>query len=55
VQLFVPVIAALGGVVFMAEAITLRVTLSAIMILGGILLVFMGREYLSPLTTKGSR
>jgi len=55
VQLFVPVIAGVGGAVFMAEAITLRLSLSAIMILGGILLVFLGREYLSPLTMKSSR
>jgi drug/metabolite transporter (DMT)-like permease len=55
VQLFVPVIAALGGVVFMAEAITLRLSLSAMMILGGILLVFWGRSYLPQLTTKSSR
>ncbi len=45
VQLFVPVIAVFGGVVFMAEAITLRLSLSALMILGGILLVFLGRAY----------
>jgi drug/metabolite transporter (DMT)-like permease len=45
VQLSVPVIAALGGVVFVSEAITLRLTLSALMILGGILLVAVGRHY----------
>jgi drug/metabolite transporter (DMT)-like permease len=42
VQLSVPVIAALGGVIFMSEAITLRLTLSAVIILGGILLVILG-------------
>lgn len=45
VQLSVPVIAALGGVVFVAEVITLRLTISALMILGGILLVVLGRYY----------
>ncbi|MEN8711404.1 MAG: DMT family transporter [Arenicellales bacterium] len=45
VQLLVPVIAALGGVIFVSEAITLRLTLSAILILGGILLVVLGRYY----------
>jgi drug/metabolite transporter (DMT)-like permease len=45
VQLSVPVIAALGGVVFVSDAITLRLTLSALMILGGILLVVLGRYY----------
>jgi drug/metabolite transporter (DMT)-like permease len=45
VQLSVPVIAALGGIVFLSEAITVRLTLSALMILGGILLVVVGRHY----------
>lgn len=42
-QLLVPVIAALGGVVFVSEAITLRLTISGLMILGGILMVVLGR------------
>lgn len=45
VQLSVPVIAAFGGVIFISEAITLRLTLSALLILGGILLVVLGRNY----------
>jgi drug/metabolite transporter (DMT)-like permease len=44
-QLLVPVIAALGGVLFVAEAITLRLTISALLILGGILTVVLGRYY----------
>jgi len=40
-QLAVPIIAALGGVIFMAESITLRLGLSAIMVLGGIFIVVM--------------
>ncbi len=47
VQLFVPVIAALGGLIFASEAISTRLFLSAIMILGGIALVFFGRYQLS--------
>lgn len=43
VQLLVPVIAAAGGVVFMSEAISLRLVLSAVLILGGILMVTLGR------------
>lgn len=39
VQLSVPVIAALGGIVFLAEPITLRLALASAAILGGILLV----------------
>ena len=46
-QLLVPVIAAVGGVIFMGEAITSRLMLSGMMILGGILLVVIGRYYLS--------
>jgi drug/metabolite transporter (DMT)-like permease len=45
VQLSVPVIAALGGVIFVSETLTQRLTLSALMILGGILLVVLGRYY----------
>ena len=55
VQLLVPVIAALGGVVFLAEGITLRLSLSGLMILGGILLVFLGRAYLPQVTVKSNR
>ncbi len=54
VQLFVPVIAALGGVVFVAEAITLRLSLSALMILGGILLINKGRNHFAQLTVKSN-
>jgi drug/metabolite transporter (DMT)-like permease len=45
VQLLVPVIAGFGGVIFVSEAITVRLTLSALLILGGILLVVLGRYY----------
>jgi len=43
VQLAVPVIAALGGFIFMSEGISVRLWVSASMILGGIMVVFMGR------------
>ena len=42
VQLSVPVIAALGGVVFLGEQITLRLVLASLAILGGIALVIRG-------------
>jgi len=45
VQLFVPAIAAAGGVVFMSEVITLRLIVSAMMILGGSLIVILGKYY----------
>lgn len=44
VQLAVPVIAAAGGVVFVAETISLRLALSTLVILGGIALVIGGRS-----------
>ncbi len=45
-QLLVPVIAAFGGVIFVAEIITLRLLFSALMILGGILIVISGGTYM---------
>jgi len=43
VQLSVPVIAALGGVLIVAEPLTSRLIVSTLLILGGILLVIIGR------------
>lgn len=44
VQLSVPVIAALGGIVFLGEPITLRLLLASAAILGGIALVILERR-----------
>ncbi len=44
-QLSVPVIAALGGIIFVSEIVTVRLMVSATMVLGGILLVVLGRYY----------
>jgi drug/metabolite transporter (DMT)-like permease len=44
VQLSVPVIAALGGIVFLGEPITLRLVLASAAILGGITLVILKRQ-----------
>ncbi|MGB1238991.1 MAG: DMT family transporter [Pseudomonadales bacterium] len=44
-QLSVPVIAALGGVLFVSEPMTLRLVLSGLLILGGILLVVLGKRW----------
>lgn len=44
-QLSVPAIAALGGVIFVSEAITLRFAISSTMVLGGILLVMLGKSH----------
>ena len=44
VQLSVPIIAAFGGVIFISEQITLRLTLSTFLTLGGILIVIMSKR-----------
>ena len=44
VQLSVPVIAALGGIVFLGEPITLRLVLASVAILGGIALVIVQKR-----------
>ena len=44
VQLSVPVIAALGGIVLLGEPFTLRLFLASVAILGGIALVILRRE-----------
>ena len=46
VQLSVPVIAAIGGVLFVNESISLRLIIATIIILGGIVLVIFGRSLL---------
>jgi drug/metabolite transporter (DMT)-like permease len=43
-QLAVPILAAGGGVIFLAEAISLRLVVSAILVLGGIALAILGRR-----------
>ena len=43
-QLLVPIIAALGGVVFADESITKRLLMAALLVLGGILLVIFSRR-----------
>jgi drug/metabolite transporter (DMT)-like permease len=43
-QLSVPVVAAAGGVLFVGELITLRLSIASIFVLGGILLAVAGRQ-----------
>ena len=45
VQLSVPVIAALGGIAFLGEPITLRLALASVAILGGIVLVILEKQH----------
>lgn len=45
VQLSVPVIAALGGIIFLGEPMTLRLVLASVAILGGIALVILEKQH----------
>jgi drug/metabolite transporter (DMT)-like permease len=53
VQLSVPVIAALGGVLFLGEHATLRLLLSSLAVLGGIALVLRSRQTSQPQAQRG--
>jgi drug/metabolite transporter (DMT)-like permease len=44
VQLSVPILAALGGVIFLAEVVTLRLLIASILILGGVALTVLAKE-----------
>ena len=50
-QLLVPVIATAGGILFISEAITTRLIISATIILGGILMVLLGQYYFANFKT----
>jgi drug/metabolite transporter (DMT)-like permease len=52
VQLSVPVIAALGGIVFLGEPLTLRLVLASVAILGGIALVIRKKQTAATYTNK---
>jgi len=45
IQLSVPVIAAIGGVIFVSEVITVRLIISTCIVLSGILMVVLGKYY----------
>ena len=53
VQLIVPVLAALGGVVLLSEQLTVRLLLSSAMIIGGVALALAQRE--NYVRTRSSR
>lgn len=52
IQLSVPVIAAIGGVFFVSEVITMRLVISATVVLSGILMVVLGKAYFAKISTK---
>lgn len=54
VQLSVPVIAALGGVAFLGEALTMRLIVSSAAILGGVALVIVMRGRAAPVVPPGA-
>jgi drug/metabolite transporter (DMT)-like permease len=45
IQLSVPIIAAIGGVIFVSEVITMRLIISTTVVLTGILMVVLGKYY----------
>lgn len=45
IQLFAPIIAAIGGVIFTYEEITLHLVFSSCLVLGGVLIVILGKRY----------
>jgi drug/metabolite transporter (DMT)-like permease len=47
VQLSVPILAAAGGVIFLSESISMRLVISALIVLGGVSLALVGRERLA--------
>lgn len=55
VQLLVPVVAALGGLVLLQEPLTLRLALTSLMVIGGVLLVVQGRVPTAPQPSGASR
>lgn len=55
VQLLVPVIAALGGILFANEVISARLLVSSVIILGGILMVVLGKHYLAKRDYESSK
>jgi len=52
IQLSVPVIAAIGGVIFVSEVITIRLIISATVVLSGILMVVLGKAYFAQTADK---
>jgi drug/metabolite transporter (DMT)-like permease len=52
IQLSVPVIAALGGVLFVSEVITIRLIISSTVVLSGILMVVLGKFHLTQKSVK---
>lgn len=54
VQLAFPVLAAIGGVLFLSEDVTYRLVISTVVILGGIALAIWGRDYAARISVETS-
>jgi drug/metabolite transporter (DMT)-like permease len=54
VQLLVPILAAMGGVLFLAEAVSARLVLSGVLVLGGIAVALAGRERIAVKPARAS-
>jgi len=52
IQLSVPILAALGGILFVNELVSLRFIISSTLVLGGILIVVTGRYFLLKIKSK---
>jgi drug/metabolite transporter (DMT)-like permease len=55
VQLSVPVIAALGGIIFLGEPMTLRLVVASITILGGIALIILEKQHILALRSSSGK
>jgi len=52
-QLSVPVLSAIGGVIFLSETVSIRLLLATVFILGGIAMAILGRKYFKNNDGKG--
>ena len=55
VQLVVPIIAAIGGIMFADESISMRLILASAMILGGILFLIVGKYFLETCSSRHTK
>jgi drug/metabolite transporter (DMT)-like permease len=54
IQLSVPIIATIGGVIFSNELVTIKLMLASILVLGGVLIVTLGKQFIENKYKKGT-
>ena len=54
IQLSVPIIATIGGVIFSNELVTIKLILASILVLGGVLIVTLGKQLIENRYKKGT-